>query len=341
MISESFFDDDLQDRGRTGVSRSREINLDRALGALLGLAVGDALGAALEFSKRDSHPEVRDIIGGGPFNLKPGEWTDDTSMALCLADSLIARRTFDPLDLMRRFVLWWREGENSVTGRCFDIGVATREALTDFHRTGKLAGVGRGDPNRAGNGSLMRLAPVALFAAPDPDVAATLAELQSKTTHPAVVCQAACAFFARLLVEAIAGGDKEEVLRDRKLGERGVVGAIAAGAWKSKTRETISSSGYVVSTLEAALWAVGRSDCFEEALILAVNLGGDADTVGAVAGQLAGAIWGRRGIPPRWLEKIAWRQRIEERAMALLEAGKRPPRATPIGLISSFGLRER
>lgn len=308
--------------GDAAILSSSEIDLDRAIGALLGLAVGDALGAALEFSRRDSKPEVRDFIGGGPFGLKPGEWTDDTSMALCLADSLIARQTLDPVDLMRRFVRWWREGENSVNGRCFDIGISTQEALADFRRTGKLAGLDRTDPNRAGNGSLMRLAPVALFTAQSPDLAASFAELQSKTTHPAVVCQAACAYFARLLVEAIAGADKADVLRDRRFEETGLVRGIAAGAWKSKSRDAISSSGYVVSTLEAALWAVGRSDSFEEALILAVNLGDDADTVGAVAGQLAGAIWGRSGIPPHWLEKLAWRGRIEERAIALLEAGK-------------------
>lgn len=341
MTYQRFVGDALEGQGGTGNCFSPALNRDRAFGALLGLAVGDALGTTLEFSRRDSKPQLRDVVGGGPFGLESGEWTDDTSMALCLADSLIARRTFDPTDLMWRFVRWWREGENSVNGRCFDIGIATREALADLKRTGKLAGVGRGDPNRAGNGSLMRLAPIALFSAPDPDVAASLAELQSKTTHPAVVCQAACAYFARLLVEAIAGSDKEEVLRDRTLSERGVIGAIAAGAWKKKSRDAISSSGYVVSTLEAALWAVERSDSFEEALILAVNLGDDADTVGAVAGQLAGAIWGRSGIPTRGLEKLAWRERIEERATALLEAGKSSPGATPIRLISNFRVQER
>ncbi len=299
-----------------------EVDLDRAFGALLGLAIGDALGATLEFSRRDSQAELRDLAGGGPFNLRPGEWTDDTSMALCLADSLIARRALDPVDLMRRFVRWWSEGENTVNGRCVDIGIATRDALAEFKRTGKLASVGHRDPNRAGNGSLMRLAPAAIFAAPDPDLAAHLAELQSKTTHPAVICQAACAFFSRLLVEAMTGSDKEEVLRDRDFAETGLPRGIVVGAWKSKSRDAIDSSGYVLSTLEAAIWAVWRSNSFEEALILAVNLGGDADTVGAVAGQLAGAIWGRSGIPGHWLEKLAWRERIENRVIALRDAAK-------------------
>jgi len=116
---------------------------DRAIGSLLGLAVGDALGATLEFSERDAHSPVTDIIGGGPFRLKPGEWTDDTSMALCLADSLIANKALDEHDLLERFVRWWEKGENSVKGRCFDIGTTTRQSLANFLRCRQTAGQGR------------------------------------------------------------------------------------------------------------------------------------------------------------------------------------------------------
>src|SRR3990172_9047568 len=109
---------------------------NRAVGCLLGLAIGDAVGTTLEFRARDTYPPLTDMIGGGPFNLKTGEWTDDTSMALCLADSLIACGDLDESDLMRRFLRWWRHGENSVNGRCFDIGNSTRHALETFERTG-------------------------------------------------------------------------------------------------------------------------------------------------------------------------------------------------------------
>ncbi|MGC2412165.1 MAG: ADP-ribosylglycohydrolase family protein [Stellaceae bacterium] len=135
--------------------------VDRALGCLLGLAVGDALGTTLEFERRDVRPLLTDLIGGGPFGLKPGEWTDDTSLALCLADSLIACGGLDQRDLMSRFVRWWREGENSHNGRCFDVGITTRQALSRFVRTGDPV-AGSTDPNAAGNGSIMRLAPVVL-----------------------------------------------------------------------------------------------------------------------------------------------------------------------------------
>ena len=294
---------------------------DRAIGALLGLAIGDALGVPLEFSRRDMLPHVGDLVGGGPFGLKPGEWTDDMSMALCLADSLIAQGRFDAADLLRRFLLWYRLGENSVNGRCFDIGNTTRWSLERFERTGETK-AGPDDPRQAGNGSLMRLAPVALFAAPDGKRAAEIADMQSRTTHPAPVAHEACRLFAAMLVEAIGGAKKEHVLRPREWTGSPEIASIAAGGWRSKKREEIASSGYVVHTLEAALWAVERSETFEEALVLAVNLAGDSDTVGAVTGQLAGALWGKSGIPARWLEGLKWRERIEERAEALLTAGR-------------------
>ena len=157
---------------------------DRALGCLLGLAVGDAVGSTLEFAERDRHPPVTDMVGGGPFGLRPGEWTDDTSMALCLADSLIACGGLDQRDVMERFVRWWREGENSHNGLCFDIGFTTRKALQYFVETGDPI-AGSIDPETAGNGSIMRLAPVALRWAKDPQKTVSAARMQSATTHGA------------------------------------------------------------------------------------------------------------------------------------------------------------
>jgi ADP-ribosyl-[dinitrogen reductase] hydrolase len=135
---------------------------DRAIGALIGLVVGDAVGTTLEFTSRDTYARLTDMIGGGPFRLERGQWTDDTSMALCLAESLLANRRLDPLDLMRRFCRWRDGGENSCTGRCFDIGGTVSAALSHFERTGDPM-AGSSDPNTAGNGSLMRLSPVVIF----------------------------------------------------------------------------------------------------------------------------------------------------------------------------------
>ncbi len=289
---------------------------DRAKGALLGLAVGDALGVPLEFEERDVHSLVTEMIGGGPFDLRPGEWTDDTSMALCLADALIANPQLDERELMRRFVRWWRKGENSVNGICFDIGMATEAALARFEETGEV--VVNTDPNRAGNGSLMRLAPVAMVAGGDVDLAVDLARRQSACTHGAQVCLDACGLYAELLVEAIAGAPKLEVLGRRPvLFGHDDVAAIALGSYRVKKRNEIRSTGFVLDTLEAALWAIWNSDSFDEALIKAVNLAGDADTVGAVTGQLAGAIYGASNIPSGWLDILACRGTLEERAKAL------------------------
>ena len=293
--------------------------LDRAKGALVGLALGDALGTTLEFTRRDTKSPVTGIVGGGPFGLAAGEWTDDTSMALCLADSLLERGLLDVRDLMERFLRWHEEGHNSVTGECFDIGETTKGALRSFRATGEPLS-GSTDPQSAGNGSLMRLAPVAIRWCHDRSEATEAARLQSRTTHGAVQAVEACALFAELLTEAIAGAPQETVLRARDWSGDAQIAEVAAGSWRAKERDAISSSGYVVHTLEAALWCVGRSGSIEEALILAANLADDADTVAAVTGQLAGALWGMSGAPAGWLDTLAWRERIKALAGGLFAA---------------------
>ena len=300
----------------------------RAQGCLVGLAVGDALGTTLEFSKRDAKPLQTEVTGGGPFGLRPGEWTDDTAMALALGESLVACGGFDPRDVMDRFLSWWREGTYSCTGTCFDIGNTTAEALQSYQRTSDpFAGPAAEDT--AGNGSLMRLAPAALFALDDADGAVRLAQHQSRLTHGAPQAVEACAFLATLLREAILGADKATVLAPRVWKGHPAVRAVAGGSWHGKGRAAIRASGYVVHTLEAALWAVGETESFEEALILAVNLGEDSDTVGAVTGQLAGALYGMDGIPRRWLQPLAWSGRIASLAGALVQRGSEPqPRPT-------------
>lgn len=289
--------------------------LDRARGALLGLAIGDGLGTTLEFTRRNTQPLHTEMTGGGPFDLKPGQWTDDTAMALALADSLISYSGFDPHDLATQFVRWWQDGAYSCTGTCFDIGIATRAALARFVHTGDPF-AGSTDPRTAGNGSLMRLAPVAVFALHDADQAGQLARDQSRITHAAPQAVEACAFFVQLLRDAILG--QPDVLRPRAWSGDPAIAAIAVASWRQKSRGQIRSSGYVIDTLEAALWAVGTTTNFEDALILAVNLADDADTVGAVTGQLAGALYGASAIPERWLHLLAWRTEIFEAADRLL-----------------------
>ncbi len=291
---------------------------DRALGCLLGLAVGDAVGATLEFKPRDSVPPLSDMTGGGPFNLTPGEWTDATTMALCLAQSLLATGTVDQDDFMLRLRGWLEHGENTVSGECFDIGITTRAAIEDYITTG-FAAAGRSESSSAGNGSLVRLAPVAIFAKGDHDSAEFLALKQSCVTHAHPECLDACKLFIAQLLDALAGADKDAATRQRVMSLVPRVLFISAGEWRTKTRAQISSSGYVVNTLEAALWSVWQTDNFRDAVLTAANLGDDSANVAAITGQLAGALYGASSIPAEWLGKLAWRLKIEKLANDLLD----------------------
>jgi ADP-ribosyl-[dinitrogen reductase] hydrolase len=287
--------------------------LERFTGCLFGLAAGDALGTAVEFQSPGSFPPVRDMRGGGPFQLQPGQWTDDTSMALCLAESLVECHGFDPADQMLRYLRWWRRGHLSSTGRCFDIGSTVRAALESFERTAQPFS-GPTGARTAGNGSLMRLAPVPLYFASEPREAIERAGESSRTTHGAPAAVDACRYFAGLLLGALREEPKERILEELFCPIPGhwkqnrldsAVEAVAAGSFKRKEPPALRGTGYVVDCLESALWAFHRAGSFEEGCLLAVNLGDDADTTGAVYGQLAGAYYGLQAIPAGWREKIA------------------------------------
>ena len=272
---------------------------DRAIGSLVGLAIGDAVGTTLEFRSRQDENPLSDMVGGGPFRLKPGEWTDDTSMALCLADSLLENHgKVVPRDLLSRWVNWWRWGHNSVTGECFDIGNATANALATFEMTGST--VNNDAEHLQANGSIMRLAPVVICST-SAGMAVTLALQQGKTTHAARVPQDCCAKLATLLFDAIESG-------------RIPASVLTYGR---TSRDEVVSSGHAPATLSAAQWAMATTDSFEGAILAAANLGGDADTVAAVTGQLAGAVYGMAAIPATWLQKLSGRDEIIERASHL------------------------
>jgi len=292
---------------------------DRYQGCLLGLAVGDAVGTTLEFKQPGTFEKIKDMIGGGPFRLEAGEWTDDTSMALCLAASLVECQGFNPADQMDRYLRWRDEGYMGVHGKFFDIGGTIATALSMYQRTGDPFS-GPIAPNTAGNGSLMRLAPVPMFYINNPEEAIEKSGESSRTTHGAQSAIDACRYFAGLLVGALTGKGKTDLLSKRYSPLPGYWGVhaldpsideIASGSYKVKHPPEIRGSGYVVKTLEAALWAFYRSDSFEEGCLLAVNLGEDADTTGAIFGQLAGAFYGRNRIPAPWLSRLAEREKIE------------------------------
>lgn len=296
---------------------------DRLRGALVGLAVGDALGAAVEFMPPGTFEPVASYRGGGPHGLAPGQWTDDTSMALALADSL-AQVGWDLNDQAARYVRWWKEGAYSVIGRCFDIGTTTQAALERYIEHGDARRSGDPGERASGNGSIMRLAPVAIrfrHLFPDQlDELARRAAESSLPTHASAACLSACRYLAVVLAGLASGVDRFEVLAPdwqaltllRQCEPlHPAVDEVAAGSFRRRQPPQIVGSGYVVRSLEAALWAFHQAGSFEEAVLMAVNLGDDADTTGAVCGQLAGACWGESGIPREWRDGLARREMIE------------------------------
>lgn len=304
--------------------------LTRARGALIGLAAGDALGTTLEFRPPGTFTPLEDMVGGGPFRLAPGEWTDDTSMALCLAESLLERNGFDAADQLNRYVLWWQRGHHSSTGRCFDIGNTVREALSAFLRHGDPRFSGAEHEQSAGNGSLMRLAPIPIFYVNDPRRAIELAAASSRTTHAHPEAIDACRYFAGLVVGALQGRPKHELLAPlfspdgetwRQQSLAPPIHEIANGSFMTREPPAIRGSGYVTRSLEAALWAFTKSTTFKDGALLAVNLGDDADTTGAIYGQIAGAFYGVDGIPEHWRAKLARLDVLERFALELAGLG--------------------
>lgn len=297
---------------------------DRRRGALIGLAVGDALGAAVEFKLPGSFAPVTHYRNGGPHRLEAGEWTDDTSMALALADS-IAAVGWDLNDQASRYVEWWETGKYSVNGRCFDIGITTRSALSNFTVKKNALTSGDRSDRASGNGSIMRLAPVPIrYAHLYPgqgDELARLAEESSLPTHASDQCVSACRYLATVLAALIHGEDRDEVLSPdwqpfQQLNAvkllHPLIQEVAQGSFRQKQPPAIQGSGWVVRSLEASLWAFHDADDFEEAVLRAVNLGDDADTTGAICGQLAGAFWGESGIPEGLRSGLARMDMLEQ-----------------------------
>ena len=283
---------------------------DQALGAIVGLAVGDALGTTLEFSRNPSPDRSTwhtEMLGGGPFGLPPGGWTDDTSMALALMQAYLDAGDFEPELIGRYFVNWYRNGAFSHTGECFDIGNASREALDriDLGHRGPSPFQGSTDPFSSGNGGIMRLAPAVVANSTDRQSAILESVDQSRITH----ASDECLLYAELMAQ---------VLWDRDPYINEVTGFVLPDdtPW-----DELLSGGYVKETFTCAMWAARNTDTFEECLIQTVNRRYDADTTGAVAGQIAGAMYGLSGIPQRWLDTLIGYDQLVGSAQKLYQLG--------------------
>ncbi|WP_135501998.1 ADP-ribosylglycohydrolase family protein [Roseovarius aestuariivivens] len=254
---------------------SKPFSEDQARGMLVGLAVGDALGAGLAGQVRTDTPLVATMTGGGPHGLRPGQWTDETTQAMCLAQMLRSANGWDAEDAMKRLINWRDYGYLSPIRRCFDMDDTVADALRRFERT-KNPYAGSPDETKTGSAGITRLAPVVLAYGAVTDSAMAVAQLQSRLTHASPVCQRAAASIARLLVT----GDSALMPRP------------------DTPPDAVTDN--VMSVLQAAFWAFGQGDTFENVLAAAVTLGGDADRAGALTGQIAGRLFGYDAIPTSW-----------------------------------------
>ena len=296
------------------------MSIDKALGAFIGLAVGDAIGAPAEFCQRGRFQPLTGMRAGGKFQMQLGEWTDDTAMALCLADSLIACDGFDPNDQMERYWRWGNEGYNSTRSRAFGVGKTVAKAMAQFKRTGDPY-AGSVDPRSAGNGSIMRLAPVILFYNSNYKDAIHYAAESSRTTHQAPEAIESCKILGHILHTAINSETDKCALFDNlpSIELTTPLQALRNREYINKEESEIRGSGYVVESLEAALWAFETTDSFADAVLKAANLGDDSDTTAAVCGQIAGAYYGLSAIPTDWLNVLFEYPRIKKTALNLIQ----------------------
>lgn len=292
--------------------------INKKKGTYFGLIIGDALGAPLEFVRRD-FKNISDMTTGGYHNVSKGEWTDDTSMMLAIANSLINLKTFSLEDQLKEYVKWFKNGKYSTRNNCFDIGLQTKGSLEDYIEKGSIISE-YNHFNNSGNGSVMRLAPINIKYASTKNIKELLyySRRSSLSTHPNKICQEACVLLSIIINRCFNGLEKKDILyfNDKTLSNYNIktkeIKEIAKGSYINKKREDISSSGYVVSSLEASIWAFNETDNFNDALLLAVNLGNDADTVGAITGQIAGAYYGYNNINKDWLNSLLKLEMLEE-----------------------------
>tara|TARA_B100001123_G_scaffold338532_1_gene383203 strand:- start:632 stop:1576 length:945 start_codon:yes stop_codon:yes gene_type:complete len=295
-------------------------SLNKYIGSILGLAVGDALGMPVEFQPvdpsapvRDMRPAVRfDSVAGEEIKLPAGAWTDDTSMALCLADSILMSEEFSPEDQLSKYLNWFRAGYLSAIDKCFGIGPTVRAVLEEF----ESGNIDPGDLIATTNGALMRVSPVGLAYCSDAVQAVELSGESSKTTHKSSESVDSCRYMGALLAGAVRGADKDELLSPFFFpgSNEGYwdamplcpeIAEIAAGSFKTKKPPEINGANQASATLEAALWAFYGSDDFAAGCTMAVMLGLDADTTAAVYGALAGAYYGADEIPSDWVSHVA------------------------------------
>lgn len=303
---------------------------DRFLGALVGLAVCDALAATSQQQATGSFPPITDLVGGGVHELPPGAWTDDTAMALCLSESLLECRGFDARDQVERYTRWQQNGYLSSTDRCVGITANTARSLAVAQWRRQLF-AGSHDPKLVEPSPLSRIAPAVMFYLPFKEQALELASDSARTTCQASIVLKACKLFAAMLHAALDGQPKAQVLAPpwelptNKPKSR--IRALIESRYRDKDPAAMRAGDHILEVLELALWAFDRTQSFTEGSLLVANAGENSDVAGAVYGQLAGAYYGIEAIPASWRNALIKRDLIEEYALRLLSQTKVEPTA--------------
>ena len=309
------------------------------LDGIMGLVTGDALGSPVQFLSRDDIRKRGFVTGmeaGGSYHMPAGTWTDDSSLALATIDSMLDKGGLQPGDVMKRFTDWYYDGKYTPFGRSFDRGATCSQAITEFEKTHDWKTCGRTGEFANGNGALMRILPACLYCINLKDERAEeLVGNMTMITHNHTRVKMASILYFYLARAIVKGGGS---LADRML--RGLDDFFDHPGTSEEAKESehfrrtieiieqerkfdesdIRSTGYVIDSLEAAVWSIMTTDSFRDCLLRAVNLGDDADTVGAIAGGLAGLYYGYEGIPFEWKHVIQRRQWIEDLCEA---AGRR------------------
>ena len=274
------------------------MNKNKVKGMLWGLVVGDCFGSPIQFSRKDDHPWITEMMPCPIFQLPAGYWTDDSSMAMCVMDSYLRQGGYDLADVGKTFAKWLFEGYlSSIEGHAFDVGGATMDACYAIDRDGTLV---NGSEESQGNGSIMRFAPSYLIACKEGkrEIMHEISDL----THASAGVRRVCDEFASVLDDHLAGK------------------RTTKGPGKEMARADVPNSGWSVASLQAALWAFNTTTTFEEGLVAAVNLGGDSDSIGAIFGQIAGAYYGFDAIPERWVKAVKTWEKVDARIEKFIAA---------------------
>jgi ADP-ribosyl-[dinitrogen reductase] hydrolase len=303
----------------------------RFRGLMLGLALADALAAPVQHRRPGTFTPVGDLTGGGSYDLPRGAWSDDTAQALLLADSLLACGAYDARDFVERLGRWQRDGYLSATGQCIGISATTARAIAQARWTGNPF-AGTHDPGRAEKEPLVRAGVAAAWALSDPEQAIELAVQAARPTHQAPVALDACRYFTALCIGALQGASRAELLAPGFSPVPGLwqrrplkreVAAVADGGWREAGANGSPgpiADGTAADALGLVLWALARGSSYRDTVLAAINLGLDADSNGALVGQLAGALYGASGLPSHWVSGLAQAGNLGTTADRLLAA---------------------